>query len=249
MRRIFVTVLLSLCLVSFLLADTIGGEVGFAGWSTKLSGDIKKGTDSFDFKKDLGFGDKKTNSFLWAYIDHPVPILPNIKIISTNWSDSGIGRLTSVKKFDNKDINGSIKTDIKLDQIDIIPYWRILDNWVNFDLGFNLKLIDGNIKIDSDLQDADVNFKAVIPMGYAKLKFNMPLTGLSVEADINYISYDGNKISDIKGGLVYQLKISPVLLVGATVGYRVENVTIDDIDDIYGKVDIKGLYFGAFIHF
>ena len=248
MKKIVAKFLIGVSLLSISNADFIGGEVGFAGWSTKLSGDIKKGADSLDFEKDLGFGDSKANSFAWAYIDHPVPLLPNLKIQKTNWSDSGEGLITA-KIFDNKTINGRVKTDLTLDQLDIIPYWRLLDNWINFDLGLNFKLIDGNIKIDSDSQDVDTDFKAVVPMGYAKVRFDMPFTGLSIEADVSYISYSGSSFSDIKGGLVYQLSLAPLLAIGATVGYRQENLTLDDVDGIYGKIDIKGPYFGAFVHF
>jgi outer membrane protein len=237
----------SVMLTTSSFADTLGVEAGYASWSSKLTGDIKKGTQSIDFEKDLGFGSNESNSFFWAYIDHPVPFIPNIKIQNTSLSNSASGTMSRSVTFAGKTFTGSTKVDSKFvfDQFDVIPYWRVLDNWANFDIGFNLKNIDGSIKIDAaNGVSADEKFDVVLPLLYSKVRFDMPFTGLSVEGEGNYIGYSGNKITDIKFGAVYQYQ-----MFGATIGYRQQNITLEDIDDIYGSIDMKGIYFGAFLHF
>jgi outer membrane protein len=254
MKKFYKIIVALSMLVNISYADTIGGEIGYASWGTKLSGTIKKNGDTIDLEKDLGYGHSTTNYFIWGYIDHPLPLLPNLKIQKTSWNDSSRGTVTKSINFANQTFtyNTIVDSKIKLDQIDIIPYWRLLDNWINFDLGINLKVIDGNVYIVDTANPAhyaDENFNAVVPMGYAKVRFDMPFTGLSIESDVNYISYNGSSFSDIKAGITYQQNIAPLIDIGATIGYRKENITLDDVDGLYSDIDIKGVYFGAFIHF
>jgi outer membrane protein len=237
----------ALLCMSTLHGDTLGGEVGYATWNTKLTGNIKKGISSFNFDNELGYGSHQTNGFLWAYIDHPLPLIPNLKIQKTNFSDNGTGALQTFKVFNCNLLNvGALSSSIDFDQIDVIPYYRILDNWVNLDLGLNFKIIDGDISMtDNTSTTATTDFTVVLPMLYAKARFDMPLTGLSVETDASYIGYDGNSFTDVKAGVVHESSIG----LGATAGYRLQNITLDDIDDTYGKLDIKGIYAGLFFHF
>jgi outer membrane protein len=247
MKKILLSTTLALTLTTSLSADVLGGEVGYAAWGTKLTGNVTKGVGTLDFEKDLGYGNNETNGFMWAYIDHPLPILPNLKIQKTNFSDNASGTINANVTFDGKTFSASdsVTSSITLDQIDVIPYWRILDNWVNFDIGLNIKAIDGNIQVDSSTQHANEDFSVVLPMLYTKARFDLPLSGLSIEADASYIAYSGNKFSDIKAGIVYETTIG----LGATAGYRTQSITLDDIDDTYGTLDIKGAYAGIFYHF
>jgi len=247
-KKILVGAILASSFTTLLSADTLGVEAGYAIWSPKLTGNIKKDGDSIDLENDLGYGSTKINSFVWGYLDHPVPVLPNIKIQYTSYSDSASGMLKKTFTYAGKSFSANTyaTSEITLNQLDVIPYWRILDNWVNFDIGLNIKNIDGNLKIDTITppRHVDEDFKVTVPMLYAKARFDMPFTGLSVESDISYISYSGNKLTDFKAGVVYQYKV-----IGATLGYRKENLTLDDIDDTYGDINIAGVYAGVFLHF
>jgi len=247
MKRLLLTATAALTIATSVNADFIGAEVGYAAWNSSLTGNIQKGVGSLDFENDLGYGSSETNGFMWAYIDHPLPFLPNLKIQKTNFSDNASGTINSSVTFGGKNFSASdnVTSAITLDQVDIIPYWRILDNWVNFDIGLNIKAIDGSIQIDSSTQHANEDFSVILPMLYTKARFDLPFSGLSVEADLSYVGYSGNKFSDIKAGIVYETSYG----LGATVGYRQQNITLDDIDDTYGDLTIEGAYAGLFYHF
>jgi outer membrane protein len=250
MKKILLSTIVTASLVSCANADFLGAEVGVASWQPSLTGSIRKGGDDINFEKDLGYGDittEGTNGFAWAYFDHFIPLIPNIKVQQTKYSDSSVGTLDKSINFAGKTFNltDTVSSSFTLDQLDVIPYWRILDNWVNLDLGFNFKVIDGNVKLDSTTTHANEDFSIIIPMGYAKGRFDMPFTGFSVEADVSYIGFNGNSFRDIKAGFVYETPFG----LGATVGYRVEQLSLDNIDDTYATVDIKGAYFGVFYHF
>ena len=245
MKKLLLSTTIALSLVTTASADFIGAEVGYAAWNSSLTGDIRNGGASLDFEQDLGYGSSETNGFMWAYIDHPLPLLPNIKIQKTNFSDTATGNIRTATTFNGTSLAaGSATTSLTLDQIDVIPYWRILDNWVNLDLGFNVKAIDGSIEIKAN-NTARRDFTVILPMLYGKARFDLPFTGLSVEADVSYVSYSGNNVTDIKAGVVYETSFG----LGATLGYRQQDMTLDDIDDTYGELNITGAYAGIFYHF
>ena len=246
-KKIALSLIATVAIATSVNADFLGAEVGYAAWSPSLTGDIRKGTGTLDFEKDLGYGSSEANSFMWAYIDHPLPLIPNLKVQKTSYSDNATGVIQTSVNFAGESFNISnpVTSSLTLNQLDVIPYWRILDNWVNLDIGFNFKSIDGNIKADTATAHANEDFSAIIPMLYGKARFDMPFTGLSVEADISYISLAGNSFSDMKAGVVYETTFG----LGATLGIRQEKLTLDDIDGVYGDVNIEGIYAGVFFHF
>lgn len=240
--------LLSLC-ATFALsanADSLGFEVGAAYWGAKASGDFSYKGDNIDLEKDLGYGDKKNTNFVWASFEHPIPIIPNIKIQHTTF-DQSKSKNTNVV-FDDKRYAGNVNSSIKLNQTDFILYYKVLDNWANLDLGVNAKYLNASVSMNSEdplvpSSSKDLNY--VIPMLYGKAKFDLPLTGLSIESDLSYVYYDSSKFYDLKGGLVYETSFG----LGATAGYRAQKIKLNDISDVNSDINIKGFYAGLFYHF
>ena len=97
-------VLLSLSAVFALSAsaDTFGFEMGAAAWAAKTSGNIeyKSAGNDIGLSKDLGYDDLNTN-FIWASFEHPIPLIPNIKIQHTKIEDSSskVSNVTFDKKL------------------------------------------------------------------------------------------------------------------------------------------------------
>ena len=238
-------VLLSLC-ATFALsanADTLGFEVGAAAWNANTSGSFNYKGDNIDLEKDLGYGDTTTN-FIWASFEHPVPVIPNIKIQHTTFDESQT-KSTDVM-FDGLRYNGDVSTNLKLNQTDFIVYYEILDNWINLDLGLNAKYLEADVSMNTLGQIASSkNIEKVVPMLYAKAKIDLPFSGLSAETDLSYITYDSSEFYDFKGALLYETSFG----LGASAGYRAEKVKLDDISDFTSDINIKGFYAGLFYHF
>jgi outer membrane protein len=228
-------------------ADFLGAEVGYALWTPAITGTIQNGSDSVDMEKDLGFGENENNSFIWAYLDHPLPLIPNIKIQQTNYTDKSKGTLSKNLIYANKAfaISEKITSEFTLNQTDMILYWRLLDNWVNLDVGLEVKSIEGNIKIDTTTKHVDEDFSITLPLAYAKARFDLPFSGFSVEADIATVSYSGNSFTDTKAAVVYETAIG----LGAIAGYRNETLKLDDIDNNDVDIVISGMFAGVFYHF
>ncbi|MDD2887199.1 MAG: TIGR04219 family outer membrane beta-barrel protein [Aliarcobacter sp.] len=225
-------------------ADTLGLEVGAAYWNAQTSGNVEYKGSSIDLEKDLGYEDLNTN-FIWASFEHPIPLIPNLKIQHTQIDDSS-SKSANVT-FDNKVYSGTVSSSIKLNQTDFILYYELLDNWVNLDLGINGKYFDGSIDISDSLSttSSTKDLTYVVPMAYAKVKFDLPFSGLSVESDLSYISYSGSKSYDFKGGLNYLTSFG----LGATAGYRTEKIQLDDVSNVYSDIEISGAYAGLYYHF
>jgi outer membrane protein len=225
-------------------ADTFGVEMGAAAWAAKTSGNIeyKSAGNDIDLSKDLGYDDLNTN-FIWASFEHPIPFIPNIKIQHTKVEDSS-SKVSSIT-FDNKTFSGNISSNIQLNQTDFIAYYELLDTWLNLDVGINGKFIDASVSAKDSTQTSSKDLQYIIPMIYAKARFDLPFSGLSLESDLSYISYEDSEFYDLKGGLLYETSFG----LGASAGYRMEKLQLDDISDVNSNIEIKGAYAGLFYHF
>lgn len=225
-------------------ADTLGLEVGAAAWNAKTSGNIEYRSfgNDIDLEKDLGYDDLNTN-FVWASFEHPIPLIPNIKIQHTKIDDSSSS--TSNVAFDNKVFSGNISSNIQLNQTDFIAYYELLDNWINLDFGVNAKYLDALVSIKDASQSSRKNVDYLIPMFYAKARFDLPFSGLSLETDLSYVSFSESEFYDFKAGLLYETAFG----LGGTLGYRTEQLQLNDISDIDSDIEIKGVYAGLYYHF
>ena len=245
MRKNLVLLSFSAVFALNMSSDTLGFEAGAAVWGAKTSGTFEYKGDSIDLAKDLGYGDLNTN-FIWASFEHSLPFIPNIKIQHTKIEDSS--SKTSSITFDNIIYSGTISSSLQLNQTDFILYYGLLDNWVNLDFGINGKYIDGSVSASDNSGTTSASTKDlsyVIPMVYAKAKFDLPLSGLSVETDVSYITYADSDFYDVKGGILYETSFG----LGGTVGYRAEKIKLDDVSDAYSDIEIKGAYAGLYYHF
>jgi len=243
-KLLFLLSLLMLPLVAS--ADTLGVKLGAASWKYDVTGDLryksKSSADDIDVGKDLGY-DNDTLTFAYLIFEHPVPVLPNVKLTYTNIDTDGRGTLSRNFSYGgfNFTASDSVKSDIQLKQTDITLYYSPLDNWVNLDVGLNAKYIDSKANITSTTADVST----WVPMLYAGVGFDLPLTGLGVSADGSYIGYSGSNFYDFSVRLSYD---TPWFL-GVDVGYRKVNLSLDDISNSYADISFDGYYGGLYLHF
>ena len=75
------------------------------------------------------------------------------------------------------------------------------DNAVNFDLGVNIRFIEGDIK-NQDVEKAQ-NLNMAMPMLHARALFNLPFKGLTATVGGSHIEYDSYRAYDYKAKLNY----------------------------------------------
>jgi outer membrane protein len=232
----------------FASADTILGVYAGAGaWMTGTSGNI--GSD-IDLEDDLKLDDSTSIQFYVA-LEHPVPLIPNVRIKRTDLTIDGDGSITG--SVGDISLTGDVKSTLDLSHTDFTLYYEILDNWISLDVGLTARLFDGSISFDgtgvaaSSSSNEDLSF--VVPMGYAMAQFELPLSGLYAGGDVNVISMGGNTLSDINVQVGYDFPL-PVIDLGIAVGYRQFGLKLDDdLGDFETDVNVSGPYVNATFHF
>jgi len=162
------------------------------------------------------------------YLEHPVPVLPNFRV-----------DLTSRTSFSGSNgLGGSNK--VSFSQTDITPYYEILDNVVDLDIGLTFKVMDG--KVEGVVNET---FTEVIPMGYVAAAVAIPSTGLSVGGNVKYIGYDGDSFTDAR------IKASWNIAAGleAQAGYRYESLNVSNRFSTNADVTFKGPFVGISYRF
>jgi len=249
-KLLFLLLLLILSLAAN--ADTLGVKLGAASWSYDVTGNLryksKNSADDIDVQKDLGY-DNDSLTFAYLIFEHPLPILPNVKLTYTNIDTDGRGKLSRNFSYGGVVFTASdqVKSDIQLKQTDITLYYQPLDNWVNLDIGLNAKYIDSKANITSITtgisKTADVS--TWVPMLYAGVGVDLPFSGLGVSADGSYIGYSGSDFYDFSVRLTY----TTPWLVGVDLGYRKISLKLDDISNSYADIRFDGYYGGLYLHF
>jgi outer membrane protein len=238
MRKIVTSSLLLATLYSASAsADFLGIYVGAGSWNHDPSGNFNStqtGSTNVDLQSNLGLSDE-SEGYVWAAFDHPIPLLPNIRLERTSLGHTGTSGSVN---FNGATVSGS--STVNLDSTDAILYYRLLDNWVNFDLGLNLRKIDGEFAIGSE----SVSVSETIPMLYLAAQFDLPFSGFSVGADYSLVSYDGSSYDDLRLRAMYEMGV-----VGFELGLRTTTLELDDVDNINADLEFDGIMAGVFLHF
>ncbi|MEE8057106.1 MAG: TIGR04219 family outer membrane beta-barrel protein [Pseudomonadales bacterium] len=228
------------------MADTIGFEVGAYSWQENFSGDVTSGVlgTNVDVENDLGYSDESNNVF-YVVLEHPIPLVPNLRIQQTDMDLSATGNATF--QFGNITFSGPITSSIDLSHTDFTLYYEILDNWISLDVGITARSInDGSISITDNTTGLTDDFDAdgVIPLLYVATRFDLPLSGLYVGADLNGLSVGDSSLIDYRVNLGYESSIG----LGVEAGFRSFELDYDDDDDD-ADLTIDGAYVGIFYHF
>jgi len=221
-------------------ADVLGGEVEVGYYNHTPSGTASYQGSTIDVQDDLKWS-KESDAFAKLYIEHPIPVLPNIKLGYTDFSHIGSGTVGQAFTFSNQtfNVNSDIQTDFNLKMYDVGLYYEILDNWVNLDVGLNVKFIEGSLSVASNLVPEErSDFSAPLPMLYAKARFDVPATDLSFLVEGNYVEYEGNRFYDAEIGARYTFALG----LGVEAGYKTMSLKLDNVDDVSMDTQFSGAY-------
>lgn len=221
-------------------ADILGGSVEATYWHAGLSGFAAIGNDKVDAEDDLNF-DNESFFELAASVEHPVPIIPNVRLKYTDLDQTANGNSSS--DFENVDA-GAVETNLDLTHIGALFYYEILDNWVSIDLGLDVRKFDGQLKISDGTNESLTKIDETLPLGYISAEFAMPFTDMSAGAEISAISYSGNSIHDAKVRLRQGFSLAFVEL-----GYRQLGIKLDDVSDLDVDLDFSGVYLSTGLDF
>ncbi|MBC3767534.1 TIGR04219 family outer membrane beta-barrel protein [Neptunicella marina] len=199
--------------------------------------------------------DRDNSASLYVALEHPVPMIPNIKIRRTDFDNEGTATLTGSYTFGDQTFTeqSNLLTQIDLTNTDYILYYELFDNdLITFDFGLNIKDVDGTINVqdasDPTIQGAE-DFSGFIPLLYSKFATEMPLTGLGFYAEGNYLSIDDHTVYEYQAALTYYLMDNLALDMRVQLGYRAFKMELNDLDGVYTDLEFKGPFAGIEFHF
>jgi outer membrane protein len=225
-------------------ADTVLGmtaDVDF--WNMDSSGSFADSSDMQSF--DL---DTERNAILTLAFEHPVPLVPNFKIKTNDLSSSGSQRLSGDFSFSDIDFPAGLElgVDFEAQNTDFIFYYEIFDNdTVSFDLGLNVKYLDGDIEVESNGLRASEAFDGYVPMVHGAVQVGIPTTRISVFGDLSLLSVGDHTLQDYTAGVAFKLVESLAVDVSLKGGYHRISLELDDLDGIYTDWDFDGAFLGV----
>jgi outer membrane protein len=223
------------------LLFTVGAKASV--WNAEPTGQIDDGISVDSSNNGLGL-DSENGTQLSVFFEHPIPVLPNIKLKQTSLDLSGEGVLAT--SFNGQAFAGAVTSDLDLSHTDVTLYWGLPLPlpYVDINFGATARMFDGSAEVKNAGATESVDLNATVPMVYGAVKVDTPF-GVYAQVDVNYIGYSGNTLSDISYGLGYDLPV-PIADIGLEAGYRSLSMKTDeDLTDIATDVDVSGLYYGA----
>ncbi|HAW92803.1 MULTISPECIES: TIGR04219 family outer membrane beta-barrel protein [unclassified Arsukibacterium] len=232
-------------------ADTLLGlYLGGDGWRADATGSFgnSEPAPTFNFNS-------KTQGSYYIALEHPIPVLPNIRLAHNQLDANGVTIIDGQFSFGGESfaVNTTVANQVDLTNTDVVLYYEILDNSVvALDLGLNGKHIKGSASLVEQTQNGLQGEESVsqwLPMLYISSKVGLPLTGLDVFAQGSYIGLSDSRMYDLQAGIGYEVVDSLAVDIRVKVGYRAVNLRLDDIDNLYSNLDFKGIFAGVELHF
>lgn len=227
-------------------ADVLRVEAGVNTWQQDYAGRVQDGPDSLSLSDTLGYDDDNGINAYFV-LEHPVPLLPNIRLQRTELESSGKNSLSEIVEFDGETYLAGVDVTSSLDlsHTDATLYYEVLDNLVSLDVGLTVRKFDGGIQLSAGDTSSGEVFDDLVPLVYVAVRVDLPLTGLYAAVDVNSLSVGDVSLVDYEASLGMELGMG----LGLKLGYR--DFDLEYEDDINEKADIQvnGLFVGAFLSF
>ena len=221
--------------ISSAQADFAGFRVGADAWMQEWTDTkVSDGTDSASLDDSLD--SKDVNISIYAALEHPLPLLPNIRVRAT---DLEIDE-SSEQSFTLGGAAITPATDIEADlsHQDFTLYYELIDLVVSLDLGFTMRKFDGGVEFsNAGTVVNEVKLDDWIPMVYGATGIDLPFTGVSLNIEVLTTDFDDTKNTDYKVGIGYELGLG----LAVELGYRRFTLERED-DDKQFDATVEGAY-------
>lgn len=230
-------------------ADAVGFSLGASYWAPSLSGNFNStGDPEINLSDDLGIDDPTSTSPIIS-LEHPIPVLPNIRYQALNLDSSGKSILTSNITFNGQTYSAgeAVRSNFDLSHNDIYLYYEVLDNWLNLDVGLDLKFFDGEVSMvgSTNTTTSKIKIDETIPLLYLSARIDLPFNGLYLGADFSGLSVNDSEVVDTAIKLGYESSIG----LGIEGGYRTFSIKLDAIDDFNSDLEYDGAFVSAYFRF
>ncbi|WP_192954709.1 TIGR04219 family outer membrane beta-barrel protein [Gallaecimonas mangrovi] len=229
-------------------ADFLGIYAGAGYWKNDMSGDLLGTSTSAD--NELGLDSADLVQW-YVNFEHPIPLIPNVRIAYSDIDQAGSGTLDSGITYDGNTYSGQVDSHLALKMTDVTLYYELWDTGADFDVGVTGRKFDGYMQLSDPggSNQASSSVNDWVPMAYGNLRIDLPFTGLYAQVQGNGIAYSGNHIYDYSALIGYTLDIPGPFDVGVEAGYRRLELKLSDIGDFNTDLDISGPFVNVTMHF
>lgn len=236
MRKAVLLSVMAACGLSYgtAQADTFfGAYAGAQIWSMETDGKLV----SNNVETSVFYDDERRGSFYVA-IEHPVPMLPNLRVIRSNMETKGGTGLTGT---------------LDLKSTDYVLYYELFDNEVlSLDAGISGKDIDGDLSFENKAVPNSKQSKSVseiIPMLFARGEIGLPGTSFGLMAQVSTQPFGSENSYDYQAALTYDLLDNMAMDTKIQLGYRQFSLEVDELKNLSPELEFSGEFLGLEVHF
>ena len=218
-------------------------------WDAEPTGQFDDDVSADSKENGLGLESNTGNQYE-VFVDHPVPVIPDVRLAQTSIDFSGDGRII-LGGFGDQVLAGDVSSFLDISHSDVTLVWGLPIPTPFFDINFGLtgRTFDGELIVTEKggLQRTEqIDFDFTIPLLFGRAKLETPL-GFYGEADIQHLSYDGNELTDIRYVVGFDVPMPvPTVDLAVEAGYRsMSLITDEDSTDIETDFEVDGTYYGA----
>jgi outer membrane protein len=254
-KNLFATVgtfiLLTILFVPSAFALGFGASADY--WIPAFNGDLRVDGngitgDEINLKDDLGISNENIPG-AEAYFgvgNH------QITLAYSQVNLSGDKRINKEIKFNGETylVNEPVESEFKTSMIDLEYQYKLINfNYILAGLSFGIiakvKYFDGDVKIKSSSANTNKKIQVPIPMIGLGAKIGLLANILEARAKVTGMGYSGSFFYDAMA----DLSLTPIPFLNIHGGYRAMSVKIDNVSDVYAKMDFYGPYVGLLISF
>ncbi len=214
-----------------------------SNWESEITANLNKTGPIFDIYDELNLTEDNSddNSITFALtLENRYAWTPNFKVQRTKFDVHLSTILNSNISFDGNDFSSGHQLDsrIYLKHTGYNLYYEILNSDISFDLGITVMKFGGKIQLQSSQLSSVVKLREYVPSGYAKLRYDIPFTGIYLGTEGSMLSMGDNSVTDYIAHIGYKNESGW----GLEVGYHHFTANWNDFSSSSGDLRIDSYY-------
>lgn len=227
------------------------------------SGSYIVDAERFDLADDLRL-EGQTGFYLSGSLEHPIPILPNVRLHHKSQTLAGQATLSEQLEFLGQtfDLTGEADTTLSLTHTDATLFWGIpFLPVVDIEFGLNGRLYNLGVSADVTAGGQTESFNEgsllPVPMLYVAGDATIPVVGLNLGGEYKTLPLGDTQISELNvyGRYYAPLPTNILVKVGVEAGWRQQSIVIADetlgvdTSDYASSISTGGAYVGLTARF
>jgi outer membrane protein len=209
----------------------------------------RNSASNIDLVDDLNVNNPAQTSMV-LILEHPISVLPNIRYQGYNLyspEDSEVN-LDANSNGSTALAGKTTTTSFDLNHEDIVLYYQLLNNWIDLDMGVDLKRFDGQVS-QAGTTGSSIDVDETIPLLHLSARVDLPVNGLYVGANINANVVDLGLSQSTAQDSTIMLGYESGTGLGIEGGIKSFSVELNDSDTLNTNLEYDGLFLNGYFNF